>query len=231
VHPDDERLAKASRALRRRQGIRQVDLSGRGRSRRFVVDLEKGRSGRMRLDDLRDHFAALGATLRTTVWWNGAAFDRLLDERHAAILERALVVMRLEGWRTDSEVTYSKFGERGSIDILAGHDASRVVLVGEVKADIGSLEETNRLLDVKARHAPALALERFGWKAAALGRVLILPEDWTLRRLVARHAATFDSVYPARGREIRTWIRRPSGPLRGLWFVSEVPRRGHDNVH
>jgi hypothetical protein len=210
--------------------MRQADASGRGRSRRFVIDLENGRAGSQRVNDLRDHFEALGATLRMSVWWHGAAIDRLLDERHARLAERGLGFLRTYAWETLSEVTFSVFGERGSIDILAGHDDLRAVFVGEVKSDIGSLEETNRLLDVKTRHAPALALERFGWKPAVIGRVLILPEDSTLRRLVARHAATFDSVYPARGREVRAWIRSPSGPLRALWFLSDVPTRQHENA-
>ena len=47
------------------------------------------------------------------------------------------------------------------------------------------------------------------------------PQDSTVRRVVAAHAATLDSAYPARGREICRWLRAPGRALRGIWFLSE----------
>jgi hypothetical protein len=60
-------------------------------------------------------------------------------------------------------------GERGSIDILAAHDACRAVFVGEVKSEWGSMEETNRRLDVKVRLVPDVSVEasvglRWWWR-------------------------------------------------------------------
>jgi hypothetical protein len=191
---------------------------GPGRDRRFVIRLENDDAGSLRLDDIRAHFSGLDAHVRVSV----AALDRLLDERHAALVERALGVLRANSWRTETEVSFSRWGERGSIDILAGHDAARALLVGEVKSEWGSMEETNRRLDVKVRLAPDISVERFGWAPHTVARVLVLPDVMTARRIAAAHALTIDSAYPARGREVRAWIRRPSGPLRGLWFLSEV---------
>lgn len=184
--------------------------------------IEGGRAAEVRLDRTRRVFAAVGGRARLTVWWNGAAADRLLDERHAALVDRALQLYVRRGWQTAVEVTYSKWGERGSIDLLAGHRDTRSTVVNEIKTSIGSLEETNRLLDVKVRLASALVAERFGWRPLTVSRILVVPADDTLRRLVARHAATMDTAYPARGRDVRAWIRRPSGTLRGIWFLSEV---------
>jgi hypothetical protein len=48
----------------------------------------------------------------------------------------------------------------------------------------------------------------------------VLPEQSALRRTIDRHAETMRALYPARGREVREWLRRPSGPLRCLWFLS-----------
>jgi hypothetical protein len=208
--------------LRRVQQRRQADVILPCRSRRFVIRLENDEGGSLRLDDIRAHFSGLGAQVRVSVWWNGAALDRLLDERHAALVERALGVLRASAWRTETEVSFSRWGERGSIDILAGHDAARALFVGEVKSEWGSMEDTNRRLDVKVRLAPDLSVERFGWAPHVVARVLVLPDVMTARRIAAAHAVTIDSAYPARGREVRAWIRRPSGPLRGLWFLSEV---------
>src|SRR6185437_10731423 len=102
-------------------------------------------------------FAAVDARLKVTVWWRGAAAAQLLDARHAALSERAINVLASLSWFVLSEVTFSEFGERGSIDILAGQLQTRSVVVGEVKASIGSIEETNRRLDVKERLAHKIA--------------------------------------------------------------------------
>lgn len=217
---DDLRLAEASRALRQKQGLRQVDLASvTRRSRRLVLRLEGGEAGTLRLDDVRDLFTRLGARVRVSVWWNGAALDHLLDERHAALVEASIAILRANAWRTEAEVTFSEYGERGSIDVMGGHEATRSVFVGEVKTAWGSMEETNRRLDVKVRLAPKLAMDRFGWPPTAVARVLILPDDRSLRRVAERHALTLESVYPVRSRAVRSWIRRPAGPLRGIWFL------------
>lgn len=126
------------------------------------------------------------------------------------------------GWQAQAEVSFSEYGERGSIDIFAARPASRAIAVCELKSAIGSLEETNRMLDVKERLAPKIALARFGWRPAYTGRLLILPDEKTVRRLIARHAATMDGLYPARSREVRAWLRQPDRALRGIWFLSDL---------
>ena len=226
---DDERVAQLLRTIRRRVPCTQAQLSElSGVPREDLIRIERGDAGGVRLDRTRQVFAALGGRARLTVWWNGAAADRLLDERHAGIVERGLRVYVRYSWQTAVEVTYSEWGERGSIDLLAGHQPTRSAVVNEIKTTFGSLEETNRLLDVKIRLAPALVEERLGWRPLTVSRILIVPADDTLRRVVARHAATMDTAYPARSREVRAWIRQPSGTLRGIWFLSEVANG--DNV-
>lgn len=219
---DDIRLGQVTRALRRRLDLRQEDVARLARcSRRTVARIEAGEAGRVTGDVLRSVVAALGARVRTSAWWNGAALDRILDERHAALVERAIAVLRSRGWETAAEVTFSTYGERGSIDVMAGRAAKRSLLVCEVKTAFGSLEETHRSLDAKERLAPALCRERFDWSPTTTSRILILPDDRTLRRVVDRHALTMASVYPARSREVRRWLREPAGRMRGIWFLSE----------
>ena len=89
------------------------------------------------------------------------------------------------GWDADVEVSFSEFGERGSIDVFGSRRDHAAVAVCEVKSVIGSLEETNRVLDAKERLAPAIAFKRLGWRPAVVGRLLILPGDSTNRRIVA----------------------------------------------
>ena len=221
---DDDRLANASRLLRRRQALRQADLT----TSRFVAhEIEAGRAGRLRIDHVRGHFAGLDATLRVSAWWNGAALDRLIDERHAAVVERTARTLAAYGFRVATEVSFNEYGDRGSIDVFAGHVPMRAAFVGEAKSEWGSLEETIRRLDVKIRIAPKLALTTFGWRAAFVAGVLIFPEDRTARRIADRYAATLGASFPARGREVRRWLRQPSGDVRGIWFLTDAETDRH----
>ncbi len=68
-----------------------------------------------------------------SVWWNGAELDRLLDERHATVLERGATVVSSYGWAVLNEVTFADYGERGSIDLFAADERRSAVFVGEAK--------------------------------------------------------------------------------------------------
>ena len=92
------------------------------------------------------------------------------------------------------EVTYARYGERGSIDVLATLRSARAVLVCEIKSDIPSAEATARKLDEKRRLAPFIVRERLGWEPGGVGAVLVLPESPRLRRLLAGRAGTRTSV-------------------------------------
>ena len=184
--------------------------------------VEAGRLGLLPFDRSRRVFEALGARARATVWWNGAAADRLLDERHAKYIERGVVAYRRRKWEPAVEVSFADYGERGSIDILAAYAKFRAIAVTEVKTEIGSLEETNRVLDVKVRLAPKIAEARFGWRPTIVGRILILPGSASTRRLIERHASTMEAIYPGRTRAVKAWLRAPIAPLSGIWFMSEV---------
>jgi hypothetical protein len=185
--------------------------------------VERTGAVRTTLPTLRAVFAPFDARIHVSVWWRGATLDRILDESHAALVERVIALLTRRGWQTASEVTFSEYGERGSIDVFGFEPRSRACVVGEVKSDWGSLEETNRRLDVKTRLAPKLCLDRFGVRPSSVSRLLILPNNVTLRRVAARHAATLEAVYPSRADDIRRWLWRPGGAINGLWFVSIRP--------
>lgn len=221
--PDDIRLARAARALRLRTGWRQRDLVAPRRSIEFTRRVESGRLGDLRVDDIRAHFAALGASVRMTAWWNGAALDRLLDERHAGVVDGGVRALARFSWdRTETEVTFNEWGERGSIDLLSARPELEALFIGEAKSEWGSVEETFRSLDVKTRLAPTICQKRFGFRPSIVGVALIFPEDRTARRVAQRYAATLAVAYPHRNREVAQWLREPSGPLRGLWFLPNV---------
>jgi hypothetical protein len=160
-----------------------------------------------------------------TAWWNRAALDRLLDKRHAAVVEGMITSLGHHGWRTATEVTFSEWGERGSIDVLGAHEPSRSIVVGEAKSEWGSIEETIRRLDVKERLVSAIAEKRFGFVPAQVAVLLVFPEDRTARRIARRYDATLSAAFPARNAAIGRWLRQPDGPLRGLWFLPNVDLR------
>jgi hypothetical protein len=107
-----------------------------------------------------------------------------------------------------AEVSFSVRGERGSIDVLAFHPTAATLLVVEVKSVVPDLQATFVTVDRKTRLASEIARER-KWRPAHVGRLLVLREDWTARRRVAAHEATFAGAFPARGWAVRRWLRDP----------------------
>ncbi len=203
--------------------MRQVDVAHRAQvSRLTVMRLEAGDVGGLTLDGIAAVFQALGGRIDLRPAWHGAALDRLLDEGHAQLSGRVVEILGREGWQTAVEVTFSIYGDRGSIDILAWHAATRTLLVVEIKTELGSVEGLLRPLDVKCRVASGIARDRYGWPPARVGRLVVMPEDSTVRRQVARHERLIDVSLPQRSRDVLQWLRSPDGPLAGLWFLSDV---------
>ena len=153
--------------------------------------------------------------------WQGAAPDRLLDERHALLSGVVLDHLRRAGWTVAPEVSFAHYGERGSIDLLAGHQPSRTALVTEIKTELGSIEEVQRKLDVKVRLCRELVQERFGWTPLIRARLLVLPEGRATRTVLERHSILLGASYPQRGWAVRHWIGAPAGPFSGLWVLSK----------
>ncbi len=122
-------------------------------------------------------------------------------------------------------MSFSEYGERGSIDLLAWHPATRTLLVVEVKTEIAGVESTLRIHDMKCRLAPKIARARFGWDVRAIGRLLVLPDERTPRRQVERHSTLFERTYRSRTAAVRQWMLRPTGPMSGLMFVSPTTGR------
>jgi transcriptional regulator with XRE-family HTH domain len=219
---DDRTVGLIIRALRRRRKWRQEDLArASGTSQAVISRIERGHVAELTVQKLRTIFLALDAKLGLAPTWRGAELERLLDQDHAATV--AMVARRLEelGWTTALEVTYSEYGERGSIDVLGLEPASRAAIAVEVKTDIPSVEAMGRKLDEKARLAPQIVRERFGWTPVVVGRVIALPDTERLRRLVQRQPV-ITRMFPAGSREVRAWLRDPSGVLAGLWFLSNI---------
>jgi transcriptional regulator with XRE-family HTH domain len=222
---EDVRIGLVVRRLRRRLGWRQDDLAARARIAQSTVSLvERGHIDRLTLRTIRRIFDALEARLDLVPRWQGAALDRLLDERHARLAGAVVAVLRSEGWQVAVEATYSQFGERGSIDVLAWHPATRLVLVVEVKSEFVTVEATLRPLDAKARLAPGIARERFGARqVAGVARILVVLGTNTNRRRLRDARSVLDAVFPGRGS--RRPALDPPATGRHRWALDRVTQR------
>lgn len=223
---DVARIGADVRLLRRRRGWSQRRLAAEARvSRWAVATLESARAGTQPLDVLQAVVTALDAFVSVRVLYKGEALDRLRDQRHAGLVEAIVGLLRGLDWEVATEVSFNNYGERGSIDILAFHRATKTLLVIEVKTVVPDLGGMLATLDKKVRLAAEIGASR-GWMAAAVARLLVLPEDRTARRRVKQHEATFETAFPTRNVAVNAWLRTPSGPLSGLVFLSTARASG-----
>lgn len=224
---DDAQVGRSVRVVRVRLGLRQRDLGAKaGVSQQTVSMFELGQLENMSLGSIRRIARAVDGYLGLTFGWRGATLDRLIDERHAVLVSRIKRVLEIAGWKVELEVSYSEYGERGSIDLLAWHEPTRTMLIVEVKTEIGSVEATLRKHDEKVRLAPLIARRRFGWSAREVSRLLVLPDSSTPRRQVSRFSEIFERAYPSRGTSARRWLRQPAASIRSLIFLSPTAESG-----
>lgn len=219
----DQRIGMAIRFLRIRRRWRQRDLAQRaGVSQSVVSRLERGHLGTLSLDTIRAIAAALDIRVDVVARWRAGDLDRMLSAGHSALNEavsRRLV--DLDGWEFAPEVSFSIFGERGVIDILAWHAASRSLIVIELKTELVDFNELIGTIDRKRRHAAEIARER-GWlaQASSVSVWVIVADSSTNRRRAADHATMLRAAFPLDGRAIRSWLARPVGAIGCLSFWS-----------
>lgn len=228
---DPVRVGLALRAVRRRLRWRQADVARRaGLSQQTVSDIERGLVARVGMRQLLRVAAALGADIDLAVRWRGGALDRLLDERHASLCSAVARRLAKSGWEVVVEASYSYYGERGSIDVLAWRPSSATILIVEVKTQLTSIEATLRRHDEKLRLASKVAQDRFGACARTVAGLLVLPDDATARRRVARFETLLRAAYPLRGRAAWADLARPSRPVRGIVFLSPTAGTGGNGI-
>jgi transcriptional regulator with XRE-family HTH domain len=220
---DRIRVGRGLRAIRRRRRWRQQDVAERAKcARSLIADAEAGRIGGMTLDRLVAIGEVLEADLDLVVRWRGERIDRLVDEAHAALVESVVRLLTHRGWICEVEATFSIWGERGAIDVLAARPDLGIVLVVEVKSVFGDLQATASALDRKLRLAPVLARGR-RWRARAIGGLIVVAGSRSNRRVVERHRETFEVLFPIRQVAAKQWLRAPvAEDVRMLLFLPAV---------
>jgi transcriptional regulator with XRE-family HTH domain len=224
---DDYQLGRIVRDVRLSRGLRQEDVAARGgMSRETVSRLERGLVDGITVGNLRSVSRALEMPSMVNLGWRGPEVDRLRDKEHAALVEAVAETLSDSGWVNVSEYTFNFYGERGSVDGLAWHPARRALLIGEIKTRIWDLQDLLSTVDRKRRLVPELLRRERGWRAEAIGVVLVLPEKSTHRHLIERHAAIFDGAFPHRQIHVRRWLAAPDGELNGIWFLPNSHQNG-----
>ena len=217
---DDARVGNLLRAVRRRRGWRQADVArAAGLPQTSVSRAERGQLERLTLSTTRRIAAALEVALQFDPRWRGGETARLLDELHANLVERCATILRRAGWEVIIEFTFSVYGERGAVDIIAWHPATRTLLIVEVKSVILDLQALISTLDRKVRLVPKLLAEQRGWVAERVGRLVYAPATTRNRNVVGRHEASLRFAYPMRGADARRWLVHPVGAMAALWLA------------
>ena len=227
----DQRLGSAIRLVRVRRGWRQTDLAHRsGVGQATISRIERGHLGSLSLDRLRTVAATLDIRVDVLGRWRAGDLDRLLNAGHSRLHESVARAFRdLPDWITAPEVSFSIYGERGVIDILAWHPGLRALLVIELKTDIADVHELLGTADRKRRLAVDVAIER-GWieRGGAPPTVslwIIVTASRTNRRRVAEHGAMLRAALPTDGRAMRRWLRDPRVATVALSFWTEIQAR------
>ena len=214
----DDRVGAILRAMRIRRGLRQVDVARLARVSDVTVSrIEHGRFDALSLRAIRAVARALDVRVDLAPWSRHGDLHRFATAEHASLVETIIQTLRELGWEAHAEVSFSSDGERGFVDILAWHAATRTLLVIEVKTEIVDVGELLGTFDRKRRLARAIALEH-GWTPGVIASAVIVLDTHTNRRRVAEHAETFRTQMPADGRTLRGFLRKPSGPLSALAF-------------
>jgi DNA-binding XRE family transcriptional regulator len=233
---EDAKIGATFRAVRVRLGRTQQEIAdAAGVTQTLVSRLERGQLASSTFAGVRRVAAALEIWLEVTPRWRGVELDRLINSAHASLQGSVLLSFeRFVGWVTVPEASYSIYGERGVIDILAWHAGTRSLLIVELKTSLVDPAELVRTADRRQRLAATIARER-GWRPRAIGRWIIFTDTRTNRRHVAADGTILATLAQANGAGIAAWLRQPNGPISALSFWRDpraiIPRRiGRRNV-
>jgi transcriptional regulator with XRE-family HTH domain len=216
---DDVRIGNTIRVIRVRKRLRQVDVARRAGVRREVVSrVERGAAGRTPVAVLRDIAATLGIRVDVRLSWQGGDLDRVMNEGHATL--HGLLAEHLStlgGWTWHPEVTFSYFGERGVIDILAWHADSRSLLIIELKTELVDPQDLVATMHRRVRLGRKIA-NQHGWSPTTISARVVISDTRTNHRRVSQHAGLLRAAFPADGHALRSWLRRPTGRIAALSF-------------
>ena len=141
--------------------------------------------------------------------WRGGELDRMLSRRHSLLHEAFARHLRtFQGWRFKPEVSYSIYGERGIVDMLAWHAGRGMILVVEFKTELVDVNELVGTMDRRRRLAIQIGRD-LGWRPVAASCLVVLIGSRTNRRRATEHQTLLHAAFPADGRRLAGWLRDP----------------------
>lgn len=211
------------RMLRLRRNWRQSDVAKKaGISSSAVGRHENGIIGSF--PAIEKHAAVFA--LRVDVRMTGRAGDlvRLADEEHARIVEMVAGWFRAHGFQTETEASFSEWGERGRIDLLAFDPSTRTLVIVEVKTQLLDLQKLFGSLNVNERLASTIAKHR-GWIVGQTATVLATASTPANHKIVREHPSLFSQfarrrlTVPSLRKETRIlhWVNADAG--RSSWLA------------
>jgi transcriptional regulator with XRE-family HTH domain len=222
----DYAAGRQFRAVRCSKHLTQCEVARRaGVSRPIVSRLERGLCDGLTLRSIRAVSLAVGMPPLAILGWRGPEVERLLDAGHAVLVEMMIERLSADRWSALAEYSFSEYGERGSVDILAWHPATSTLLIVEVKTRMWDLQEMLATIDRKRRLLRGVVARERGWRPRAVGVVLAMADTRTNRRMIERHNATFGVALPQRQAEVKHWLGSPVGTLNGILFLTSAPHK------
>ena len=215
---EDLGFGRAVRAARLQRAWRQVDLADRARVSQTVVSrIERGLIPDMTLRVLRQVAAALEIRLELLPRGRGAELDRLLSARHSGLHESVAQALAHDfpDWVMASEVSFSIWGERGVIDLLLWNADRRALLIIEFKTELVDVGDLLSTMDRRLRLAADIVKSR-RWYPKTVSTWVVIAASRTNARRIAEHRMVLHTAFPAGLREIRRWLREPTGSVAAI---------------
>lgn len=186
---NDLQLGRLLRLRRMRRGWRLRDVSDRcGLS---IATLARGENGSFAsIGVVRRHGHALDLRVEWVAVGRGAEVARTLDDEHAVIVEALATWLRALGCEVAAEASFSIYGERGRIDLLAWDPRTETLYLVEVKTELSDLQDLFGSIDVRERLAPRIAADR-AWSPARRISLLGVADTAHNREVVRMHRAMF----------------------------------------
>ena len=225
---EDLALGRAFRKVRIRLGWRQIDLARvAGVSPSTVSLIERGQVGGLTLGTLLKVGKPLEIEVRIELRWRGSELFRLLAAGHSRMAEVVTADLSQRGWEVRPEVSFSHYGERGVVDLVAWQEASSALLLVELKTELVDVGDLLATMDRRRRLAAVIG-GSLGWSPRVVGSWVVMTDTRTNRRRVSQFSKLLRAAFPTDGRSLPRWLLHPQAPLAALSFLpdSNVERFG-----
>jgi hypothetical protein len=118
-------------------------------------------------------------------------------------------------------VSFSIYGERGIIDIVAWHASSRSLLIIELKTTLVDPRELVGTMDKRVRLGKQIGVGR-EWHARTVSSWVVVADTRTNHCRLREHNGLLRGAFPADGHAINAWLRNPAGSSAALSFWPNV---------